>query len=294
MESKVIRVTASNNMIRGFFANTTHMVNKASKTHQTSPVAAAALGRTLTATSIMGLMLKDEKHKITVKINGGGPIGNILTVGDSSGNVKGYVDYPQVESTYIEPGKLNVGNAVGSKGTITVIKDLGLKEPYNGNYPLVSGEIGEDFAAYFLYSEQQPSAVALGVLVDVDYSIKSAGGFVIQVMPGISDEVISKLESRLGEVKSITNLIKEGMNEEDICNHILGDFDPQILEKHSVDFICDCSEERLEKALISLGEKELIEIIEEDKGAEMVCHFCNEKYFFNEEHLRKLIEDIKN
>ncbi|KAB3535408.1 Hsp33 family molecular chaperone HslO [Alkaliphilus pronyensis] len=293
MKSRIVRVTASNNMIRGFFADTTEMVSKACKTHVTSPVASAALGRTLTATSIMGLMLKEKQHRITIKINGGGPIGTILSVGDSYGNVKGYVDYPQVESTYIKPGKLNVANAVGDKGTITVIKDLGLKEPYIGTYPITSGEIGEDFAAYFLHSEQQPSAVALGVLVDIDYTIKASGGFIVQVLPGVSDEVLNKLEDRLGQLQSITNLMKEGMNEAEICNHVLEGLEPRTIEEYEVDFVCDCNEERLEKALISLGVKELEEIIQEDKGAEMTCHFCNKKYYFNEEHLRGLLNTIK-
>lgn len=293
MISKVIRITAAEGTIRGFFADTTALVDKASKIHFTSPVASSALGRTLTVTSMMGLMLKEEHHKITVKINGGGDMGTILVTGDSEGNVKGYVDNPQVESTHIRPGKLNVGEAVGKNGSITIIKDIGLKEPYIGNYPLVSGEIGDDVAAYYLYSEQQPSAVALGVLINVDHSIKAAGGFIIQVLPGISQEYLDKLEDKLGQIQSITELMDKGLTIEEIIDHVLGELQPKLLYTYPVDFICDCNEDRLERALISIGEKDLREIIEEDHGAEMICHFCNKKYFFNEEKLEELVKQAK-
>ncbi|MBM7615920.1 Hsp33 family molecular chaperone HslO [Alkaliphilus hydrothermalis] len=292
MKNKVLRITAANNTIRGFFADTTQMVEKAKVTHVTSPVAIAALGRTLTATSIMGLMLKEDHHKITVKINGGGPLGTILAVGNARGNVKGYVGNPQVESTNIREGKLNVGAAVGTNGSITVIRDLGLRDPYVGSYQLTTGEIAEDFTAYFLHSEQQPSAVALGVLVDTDYTIKAAGGFIIQVMPDITEEVLVKLEAKLQQIESITDLMKKGKTEADILQYVLGEFEPKVLEEYEVDFVCDCHEERLEKALISIGSKDLQEIIEEDGGAEMVCHFCNKKYYFDKDHLTRLLETI--
>lgn len=292
MKSVVIRGTAAENSIRVFIANTTTMVEKARRVHEASPVAIAALGRTLTAVSMMGLMLKSENHKLTVKINGGGKLGSIVVVGNSFGNVKGYVVHPQTESTYIRPGKLNVGEAVGTKGDITVIKDLGLKDPYVGASSLVSGEIGEDFASYFLNSEQQPSAVALGVLVERDYTIKAAGGFIIQVLPNIHEETLSKLEEKLANLEPITVLMDKGMKEEEILNHVLGDFSPDILEKYDVDFVCDCSKERFERALISIGKKDLTEIIEEDEGAELVCHFCNKKHYFNKEELQKLLDEI--
>lgn len=291
LKNKVIRITAANNSIRGFFANTTEMVEKAMEIHQASPVAISALGRTLTAASILGLMLKGEDHKLTVRINGGGPLGTIMVVGNSQGDVKGYVANPVVESTNIKPGKLNVGAAVGTKGDLTVIRDLGMKEPYVGSYPLVSGEIGEDFAAYFLHSEQQPSAVALGVLVDVDYHIKAAGGYIIQVLPDIEEETLKKLEDKLLTLEPITTLMGQGMDETEILNHILGEMEPKILEEYEVDFVCDCHEERLEKALISIGKEEIKNIIEEDGGAEMVCHFCNKKYFFDKERLLSLMEE---
>ncbi len=292
MSSKIIRATAASNKLRVFVANTTEMVNKAQDLHQASPVAIAALGRTLTATSIMGLMSKSEKEKLTVTINGGGPLGQIVVVGNYTGNVKGYVTNPNTESTNLYPGKLDVGKAVGKNGNITVIKDLGLKDPYVGSYPISTGEIAEDFAAYFAFSEQQPSGVALGVLVDTDYTIKAAGGYIIQVLPNIDEETLTKLEKKLASLEPITSIIEKKNTPEEILEYILGDLEPTILESYDVDFICDCNEERLEKVLISIGEKELREIIEEDKQAELVCHFCNKKYHFDEEQLRKLLSEI--
>lgn len=292
MKSRVIRATAASNKIRVFIADTTAMVDKVQNLHQTSPVAIAALGRTLTATSIMGLMLKSDKEKITVTINGGGPLGQIVVVGNAKGNVKGYVSRPNTESTNLYPGKLDVGSAVGKNGSITVIKDLGMKEPYVGSYPLATGEIAEDFAAYFTYSEQQPSGVALGVLVDVDYSIKAAGGYIIQVLPDIDEETLTKLEDKLTTLEPITSIIEKGLSPEEVLDYILGDMEPTILETYDVDFICDCNEERLEQVLISIGEKDLREITEEDKQAELVCHFCNKKYHFDEQHLTRLLNEI--
>ncbi|WP_026477063.1 Hsp33 family molecular chaperone HslO [Alkaliphilus transvaalensis] len=292
MQNKILRVTAADNSIRGFFANTTAMVEKAKELHYTSPVAIAALGRTLTATSMMGLMLKEENHKITVTINGGGPLGSVVVTGNATGNVKGYVNNPQVETTNIREGKLNVGAAVGTKGVITVSKDIGLKEPYVGSYPLSTGEIAEDFASYFTYSEQQPTAVALGILIDTDYTIKASGGYIIQVMPDISEEILTKLETKLQTIEPITTLMERGMTLEEILQHVLGDLGVKILEEYEVDFVCDCHEERLEKALISIGREELKSIIEEDGGAELVCHFCNKKYYFDKDHLARLLESI--
>ncbi|QUH24455.1 Hsp33 family molecular chaperone HslO [Serpentinicella alkaliphila] len=290
MKNIVLRATASNDDIRVFVANTTQMVEEARKIHDASPVAIAALGRTMTATSIMGLMLKNEGQMVTVRINGNGPLGPIVVVSDHKGMVKGYVSNPHVEGSNIRPGKLNVGEAVGRDGKITVIRDLGLKEPYSGTYELATGEIAEDFASYFFYSEQQPSVVALGVLVDTDYTVKAAGGFIIQVLPGASDETIDKLEKKIETFEPITKLMERGFAEEDILNYILGEFDVRILDRNEVGFVCDCSIERFERALISLGRRDLEEIIREDKGAELHCHFCNHKYFFNEDHLLSLIQ----
>lgn len=291
MKSKVIRATAASNKIRIFVADTTEMVDKAQRLHQATPVAIAALGRTLTATSIMGLMSKSDKEKLTVTIDGGGPIGQIVTVGNSTGNVKGYVSNPKVESTNIYPGKLDVGRAVGKNGRISVTRDLGLREPYVGSNPLVTGEIAEDFAGYFAFSEQQPSGVALGVLVDVDYTVKASGGYIVQVLPGADEETIAKLEEKLTFLEPITSIVDKKSTPEEILDHIFKDLNPTILASYEVDFICDCNDERLEKALISIGEKNLTEIIEEDKHAELVCHFCNTKYQFDEDHLKRLLKE---
>lgn len=290
MKSKILRATAANNSIRMFVADTTAMVEKARELHNASPVAIAALGRALTATSIMGIMLKGDKQKITVRINGGGPLGPIVVVSDASGNVKGYVANPQAEGEFLYGNKLNVGAAVGIDGEIVVVKDIGLREPYSGAYPLVSGEIAEDFAAYFLNSEQQPSAVGMGVLVDVDNSVKAAGGFVIQVMPDINEHLLFILENRLKESEPVSTLLSREMGAESILDYIIGDMEAKIHETYEVDFVCDCHEERLENALLSIGRDALKEIIEEDEAAEMVCHFCNRKYYFNKDRLIRLLE----
>lgn len=291
MTSKILRGTALNGQVRIFIANTTDLVEKAKDIHQTSPVATAALGRVLTATSILGVMLKGDKNKVTTRIHGQGPIGTIIATSDATGNVKGYVGNPQVMVESSTPGKLNVGGAVGKDGEITVIKDLGLKNPYIGNYPLVSGEIGEDLAAYFMFSEQQPSAVGLGVTIDTDYTIKSAGGFILQILPDTEENVAFILEERVKEAGSISKLIENSQDEKDIMHQLLDGLNPKVLEEYEVDYICDCNRDRFEKALISLGKKELQNLIEQDHGAELQCHFCNKKYQFSEQELQSLMDE---
>jgi molecular chaperone Hsp33 len=292
MRDYVIRATASNGQVRAFVGSTTNMVELARTFHNTTPVASAALGRTLIATSIMGLMMKNDNDKITIIIKGGGPIGSIVTTADSNGMVKGYVTNPDVDVPLKYAGKLDVGAAVGNNGSIKVIKDLGLREPYNGSYPLVNGEIAEDFTSYFTFSEQTPSAVALGVLVDVDRTIKAAGGFIIQLMPDATEEVISKLEENIGKIDAMSKLIEAGKTPEEILNLVLEGLNPEILQKHEVGFECDCSKERFEKALITIGKNDIQEILEEDKKAEIGCHFCNVKYNFDEEDLKKILEKM--
>ena len=292
MRDYVIRATASNGQVRAFVGATTNMVELARTFHNTTPVASAALGRTLIATSIMGLMMKNDNDKVTIIIKGGGPIGSIVTTSDSKGMVKGYVTNPDVDVPLKYAGKLDVGAAVGNKGSIKVIKDLGLREPYNGSYPLVNGEIAEDFTSYFTFSEQTPSAVALGVLVDVDRTIKAAGGFIIQLMPDAAEEVISKLEENIGKIDAMSKLIEAGKTPEEILNLVLEGLNPEILQKHEVGFECDCSKERFEKALITIGKNDIQEILEEDKSAEIGCHFCNVKYNFDEEDLKKILEKM--
>lgn len=291
MKNYVVRSVGADKKIRIFLSITTDMVEEARKIHDTTPVATAALGRTLTATAIMGLMMKGEDNKLSIQIKGDGPIKQILAVSDSKGNVKGYVANPYVDIPLKPNGKLDVGGAVGNDGKITVIKDLGLREPYIGQSALVSGEIAEDITAYFANSEQQPSVVALGVLVDRDRTVKVAGGFIVQVLPGIDEVTLKKLENLLEGLPQMTQLIEKESDGEVLVRNIFKDFNVEILEKQEIKLVCDCSVERLEQALISVGKKDLKEIIEEDGQAELTCHFCNTKYHFDKNHLEKLYND---
>ena len=250
----------------------------------------AALGRALTAVSIMGSMLKSDDDLVTIKIKGDGPGKGLIVTGDSKARVKGYPFNPMVDIPLKPNGKLDVQNALG-EGSLTVIKDMGLREPYVGQIPLVSGEIAEDLTYYFAKSEQTPSAVSLGVLVDRDYSIKQAGGFIIQVMPNADENIINSLETKLATIKPFTTLLEEGNTIEDILNILLGDFGVNILDKIPVKFYCNCSKERVEKALISIGKDELETIIKEDKKATLHCHFCNKDYEFNENDLKTLLNE---
>lgn len=291
MKDYVLRSTAGDGQVRAFVATTRNMVERARDLHKTSKVATAALGRTLTATSMMGLMMKNDGDKITVIIKGGGPIGSILATANSKGIVKGYVDNPNVVVEDYENGKLNVAAAVGSEGTVRVTKDLGLREPYNGSYPMVSGEIAQDLTYYFALSEQTPSVVALGVLTKEE-EVEYAGGFIVQLMPDATEETISKLESNVANLDSITNMLKEGKTPEDILNIVLDGLNPQILDKCDVGFECECSKERVEGVLISIGQHQLAEMIEEDKKAEIGCQFCNSKYMFDEYELKAILDKM--
>lgn len=291
MKDYVLRSTAGDGQVRAFVATTRNMVEKARDLHKTSKVATAALGRTLTATSMMGLMMKNDEDKITVIIKGGGPIGSILATANSKGIVKGYVDNPNVVVEDYENGKLNVAAAVGSEGTVRVTKDLGLREPYNGSYPMVSGEIAQDLTYYFALSEQTPSVVALGVLTKEE-EVEYAGGFIVQLMPDATEETISRLESNVANLDSITNMLKEGKTPEDILNIVLDGLNPQILDKCDVGFECECSKERVEGVLISIGQHQLAEMIEEDKKAEIGCQFCNTKYMFDEDELKAILDKM--
>lgn len=291
MKDYVLRSTAGDGQVRAFVATTRNMVERARDLHKTSKVATAALGRTLTATSMMGLMMKNDGDKITVIIKGGGPIGSILATANSKGIVKGYVDNPNVVVEDYENGKLNVAAAVGSEGTVRVTKDLGLREPYNGSYPMVSGEIAQDLTYYFALSEQTPSVVALGVLTKEE-EVEYAGGFIVQLMPDATEETISRLESNVANLDSITNMLKEGKTPEDILNIVLDGLNPQILDKCDVGFECECSKERVEGVLISIGQHQLAEMIEEDKKAEIGCQFCNTKYMFDEDELKAILDKM--
>ena len=290
MGDYIIRATAANDSIRAFAATTRETVQKARELHNTTPVASAALGRLLTAGAMMGIMLKGEKDLVTIQIKGDGPLEGEIVTADSKGRVKGYVFNPNVDIPPKSPTKLDVGGAVG-KGVLTVIKDLGLKGRYVGKTELVSGEIAEDLTYYYAKSEQVASAISLGVLVDTDTNIKQAGGFIIQVMPGITEEILSRLESRINVVPYITELLSMGDTPESILNLILGDMDLQIIDKVPTEYYCGCSRERVEKALLAIGKDDLKKILEEDKKAELSCHFCNKVYNFDENDLKRLLAE---
>ena len=288
MKDYVIRALDKEKTIRMFIATNTNLVEKARKIHNTSAVCTAALGRTLTAAGIMGFMLKGDKDKISMQIRGDGPIKTILAVSNRHGKVKGYVGNPSVELP-TKDGKLDVGKAVGINGRIIIIKDLGLKEPYIGQSKLISGEIAEDLTHYFAISDQQPSAVALGVLIDRDLSVKASGGYILQVLPNISEEALTKLENTLQNIEPVSQLIDKGYTPEDILDKVFGEFKMEIKEKLDISLECDCSKGRIEQALISLGEKELKNIIKEDGKAEVSCHFCNTKYQFDKEDILQIL-----
>lgn len=284
----ILRGTFGNNSGRIFVANTHDTVNKAFEYHKTSPVMTAALGRTLTGAAMMGSMLKGENDLLTITVKGDGPGAGLTVTADSKARVKGYVYNPAVDMPLKPNGKLDVAGALGF-GNMTVIKDLGLKEPYVGQIPLVSGEIAEDLTYYFAKSEQVPSAVALGVLVDRDYSVKQAGGFIIQMLPNAEDEMIDALEEKMRTLPSITQMLEQGMSCEDIMNETVGSFAPVVMDKIPVEYYCNCDRERVEKALVSVGRDELEDILKKDKQATLHCHFCNKDYHFSEEDIRKIL-----
>ena len=292
MNDYIIRATAANDQIRAFAAVTTEMVETAREHHNTSPVATAALGRLLTAGAMMGSMMKGEKDVLTLQIKAGGPLQGITVTADSQGNVKGYVGNPDVCIPANSKGKLDVAGAVGP-GFLTVIKDMGLKEPYSGQVMLQTCEIAEDLTYYFATSEQVPSAVGLGVLMNKNNTVRQAGGFIVQLMPFAEDEVISRLEQNVQKINSVTNLLEEGHTPESLLEKVLEGFDVQINEKMDTRFHCNCSKERVAKALISIGRKELNEMIQEGKPIEMNCHFCNTNYNFTVEELKEILRRCK-
>ena len=291
---KIQKFLAYNGKINITCVSTTELVEKAREVHDLSPVATAALGRCLTMGTLIASGFKGEEDTITLQIKGNGPIGNITVTADSKGRTRGYVTNPQVDVPLREDGKLNVGKAVGNEGFLYVIKDIGLKEPYIGMSKLVSGEIAEDFSSYYYTSEQKNTAVALGVLVNKD-GVKSAGGFIISCMPDATEDELFILENRIQEAKPISQMLDENMSLLDIAKDITGDINIKVLEQEErkPKYECNCSREKMEKALISIGKEELNKIIEEDKQAEIVCHFCNEKYKFSEEELRMIRDGAK-
>lgn len=284
----LVKATLYEGKVRAYAATTTLTVSEAQRRQDTWATTSAALGRSLTITALMGAMLKGE-DTITAKIEGNGPIGAIVVDGNAKGEVRGYVNNPHVDFPSNENGKLDVKRAVGEEGVLSVVKDLGLKDYFTGQVPIVSGEISEDFTNYFATSEQTATAVGAGVLVNPDHSILAAGGFIIQVMPGAGDEVITKLENVIGEFPAISNLVQEGYSPEQILQELFKGEEINFLETLPVRFKCKCSKRRMITAIKGLGEAEIIAMIEEDKGAETTCHFCNEVYQISEDELKELL-----
>jgi molecular chaperone Hsp33 len=290
-QDRLIRGTAMDGRVRAFAVRTTQLVEELRRRHDTYPTATAALGRTLTAGAIMGSMLKG-KERLTIQVKGDGPIGQIVVDANAVGEVRGYVTEPHVHLPSNSMGKLDVAGAVGTEGFIHIIKDLGLKEPYRGSTPIISGELGEDFTYYFAKSEQTPSAVGLGVLVDTDNTVIVAGGFIIQLLPGLNDDEITAIENAVSSIPPITALLDQGLELDEMLRWMLPDV--RILDELDIHFQCECSRERVEKTLISLGESELEQLIEEEGQAEVVCHFCNEAYQFNKDELQNLLDQAKS
>ena len=289
MADYIVRATAANNQIRAFAATTRDLTEKARSVHNTSPVATAALGRLLTAGAMMGTMMKGEKDILTLQIKAGGPINGITVTADSKANVKGYVGNPEVMLPPNAKGKLDVAGAVGV-GLLQVIKDMGLKEPYVGQTVLQTSEIAEDLTYYFATSEQVPSSVGLGVLMEHDNTVKQAGGFIIQLMPFTDEGVIDALEKKLSEVTSVTSMLDAGDTPEMILDKLLGDFGVQITDKVPANFYCNCTKHRVEKAIISIGGKDIQEMIDDQKPIEVNCHFCNTNYEFSVEELKQILK----
>ncbi len=287
MSDKIVRATAANASIRAFAATTKELVEYARSVHGTSPVMTAALGRLLTGGAMMGAMMKSDSDLLSIEIIGDGPAGKITVTSNAKAEVKGYVDHPEVMLPPSPAGKLDVGGAVG-RGIVRVIKDLGLKEPYVGGTELISGEIAEDLTYYFANSEQVPSSVGLGVLMNKDNTVAQAGGFIIQLMPFAPDEVIDRLEAKLSSIPSVTAMLQSGMTPEDILQEILGEFELEILDTIPTCFRCNCSRERMRKGIVSLGKKEIRNILADGEPAETRCHFCNTKYTFSVDELKAI------
>ena len=289
MKDYIVRATAANNQVRAFAATTRDMVETARQAHNTSPVATAALGRLLTGGAMMGTMMKNEKDVLTIQINCDGPIQGLTVTADMHGTVKGYVENPNVMLPPSKKGKLDVANALGL-GVLNVIKDMGLKEPYLGQTILMTSEIAEDLTYYFATSEQVPSSVGLGVLMEKDNTVKQAGGFIIQVMPFVEEAVVAKLEENIANVESVTSMLEKGYTPEKILETVLDGLEVEVTDTMPTQFSCNCSKERVEKALISIGRKDIQEMINDGESIEMHCHFCNTSYNFTVEELKEILK----
>ena len=289
----MVRAITKDGMVKAVAVSTRELTERARQIHRTLPTATAALGRTLAAASMMGNALKGDGASLTLRVQGGGPLGILLAVSDNQGNVRGTVDNPAVDVPLRPDGKLDVGAAVGCQGTLTVIRDLHMKDPYVGSVGLLGGEIAEDLAAYFVESEQIPTACGLGVLVDRDQSVLAAGGYLIQLLPGAGEDVVAKVEGGVMAAGSVTGLLSGGAGPEEMLRQVLSDFELEILECASIEYRCDCSRDRMERALISLGPEELRAIIDEQGGAELTCRFCDNVQTFTKAELEALLEGMR-
>ncbi len=289
MRDEIVRAITSDGLVQAAAVTGRDIVERARNIHTTLPVATAALGRALMAASLMGDALKADDGSLTLQIKGGGPLGTVLAVSDSSGNVRGYVQNPHVELMEIEPGKLDVGTAVGDTGTLTVIKDLNLKEPYVGSIGMFTGEIADDIAMYFVESEQIPTACALGVLLDTDQSVTSAGGYLIQLLPGADLDMIEKIEAGVRRVGAVSRALERGLDAAGLLKEVLSDFELEILDSHPVEYRCYCSRQRVERALISMGRDEMAAMLAEQGEADLTCQFCDEVYHFTKQELEALL-----
>lgn len=287
---KLVRAIAKDGSMICLAIDSTNMVREAEQIHKTSATVTAALGRLLTGASMMGGMLKDTDHTLTLRLSGNGPVGSVIAVADAIGNARGYVTNPIVELPLNNHGKLDVAGAVGTDGYLCVSKDVGLPEPQMGFSPIVSGEIAEDLTYYYATSEQIPTVCALGVLVNPDLTVKAAGGYIVQLLPGADDEVISRLEQNINKLPAISTMIRDGLSPYDVINKALEGFEPEVMDEREVSYLCNCSKARVERALISIGAEELSEMAKEQEITEVGCHFCNKKYTFTSAELLKFLD----
>ena len=292
MADRIVRAISTDGMVQAAAMCSRDLTERARQIHKTLPVATAALGRTLAAASMMGNALKSDGASLTLQFKGGGPLGTVLAVSDNEGNVRGYVTNPHVDIPLRKDGKLDVGTAVGHEGTLTVIKDLHMKEPYVGTIDLLGGEIAEDVAGYFVESEQIPTACALGVLVDRDQSVKAAGGYLIQLMPGAAEDTIAKVEGGIMAAGAVSAILEKNDDPEAMLRTVMSDFDLKILETCPVEYRCYCSRERVERALISLGRTELEQMLSEQGGCQLTCQFCDAVYEFTAEDIQRLLKNL--
>ncbi len=293
MADKLTIAVTKNRLIRIYAVNSKNIVQSAKDYHSTMPTGTAALGRLLTGATLMGAMLKDENTSLTLQMKGDGPLGRVIAVASSEGDVKGYIENPTAELPLNAFGKLDVGGAIGREGYLSVVKDMNMREPYVGQVPIQTGEIGDDLAFYFAQSEQVPSLVALGVLVDRDYSVKQAGGFIVQIMPDCDEFNLKKFEKAAEGLSSVTALLEEGLSNEALIRKVMKDFEIEILEEKEVTYHCDCCDERMRRAIISLGKKEIQDIIAEQGEAEIVCQFCNKGYTYDKAALEEMLSCAK-